>query len=117
MRDAVRRLAATGLAAGLIAGLTVGSPGPPLSAQDRDALVSRGRQLFTDRGCLGCHTVGAVGTPIAPDLAGAVTRYREPDLARWLQDPSAQRPTRHMPDIGLSADEARAVAAYLASLR
>ena len=117
MRDAVRRLAATGLAAGLIAGLTVGAPGLPLSAQDRDALQSLGRQLFTDRGCLGCHTVGAVGTPIAPDLTGAAARYREADLARWLQDPPAQRPTRHMPGIGLSADEARAVAAYLTSLR
>jgi hypothetical protein len=34
-----------------------------------------------------------------------------------LRNPSAQVPTRHMPDLHLSKAEANAVAAYIVSLR
>jgi cytochrome c oxidase subunit 2 len=88
-----------------------------LDAQSREALVSEGRRLFADKGCYGCHTVGATGTPIAPDLRRAAARYGESTLARWLRDPAAQAPTRHMPNLALSEGEASALAAYLASLR
>jgi mono/diheme cytochrome c family protein len=88
-----------------------------LHAQSREALVTQGRQLFTDKGCYGCHTVGASGTPIAPDLRRAAARHPEATLARWLRDPAAQEPTRHMPNLDLSEAEASALAAYLASLR
>jgi mono/diheme cytochrome c family protein len=88
-----------------------------LDAQERAALVGRGQQLFTDNGCHGCHTIGVAGTPIAPDLRRTAARYPEATLARWLRDPSAQEPTRHMPNLQLSEAEANALAAYLASLR
>jgi mono/diheme cytochrome c family protein len=87
-----------------------------LDAQSREALVAQGRQLFADKGCYGCHTVGLAGTPIGPDLRAAAARYGEPTLARWLRDPAAQEPTRHMPKLDLTEAEARALAAYLASL-
>lgn len=87
-----------------------------LDAQERAALVARGQQLFTDNGCYGCHTIGAAGTPIAPDLRRTAARYPEATLARWLRDPAAQEPTRHMPNLQLSEAEANALAAYLASL-
>ena len=35
---------------------------------------------------------------------------------RWLRDPAAQEPTRHMPNLQLNEAEARALAAYPASL-
>ena len=89
----------------------------PLDAQSREALVAQGRQLYNDKGCYGCHTMGTSGTPIAPDLRRAAARYPEAALARWLRDPAAQEPTRHMPDLQLSEAEASALAAYLASLR
>ena len=88
-----------------------------LDAQSREARVAQGRQLFADKGCYGCHTVGVTGTPIGPDLRHAGARYGESSLARWLRDPSAQEPTRHMPRLQLSEAEASALAAYLASLR
>jgi len=98
----------------LASGLGLGGDG--LHAQSREALVTQGRQLFTDKGCYGCHTIGAAGTPIAPDLRRAVARYSEATLARWLRNPAAQEPTRHMPNLQLSEVEATALAAYLASL-
>ena len=87
-----------------------------LNAQGREALIAQGQQLFADKGCYGCHTIGTTGTPIAPDLRQAAARYPEATLARWLRDPSAQDPTRHMPDLKLSEAEANALAAYLTSL-
>jgi cytochrome c oxidase subunit 2 len=109
------RVAAAGFAASWLL-VTVGLGCARLDAQSRQALVAQGRQLFADKGCYGCHTIGAVGTPIAPDLRGAVARYSEATLARWLRDPAAQEPTRHMPDLQLSEAEASALAAFLASL-
>lgn len=94
----------------------LGLVGDRLDAQSREALVTQGRQLFTEKGCYGCHTVGASGTPIAPDLRRAAARYPEASLARWLRDPAAQEPTSHMPNLNLSEAEASALAAYLASL-
>jgi mono/diheme cytochrome c family protein len=110
-RRAVAGIAAVGL---LASGLGLG--GDRLHAQSQEALVTQGRQLYADKGCYGCHTVGASGTPIAPDLRRAAARHSEATLARWLRDPSAQEPTRHMPNLQLSEAEARALAAYLASL-
>ena len=77
-------------------------------AQDRGALVARGRQLFTEQGCHGCHTVGTMGTPIAADLSRIGSRYQTAELEAWLRDPAASRPTAHMPRIQLSEVEVRA---------
>jgi cytochrome c oxidase subunit 2 len=113
----VTRLGFRGISLITLVMASILGPGDRIGAQSRAALVSEGRQLFADKGCYGCHTVGASGTPIGPDLRGVATRYAEPTLARWLQDPAAQEPTRHMPNLRLSAAEASALAAYLASLR
>jgi len=89
----------------------------PVHAQDGSALVAKGRVLFRDQGCYGCHTVGATGTPIAPDLSRIGAKRDQAFLTRWLRNPSEQRPTAHMPRIELTEPEAQALAAYLGSLR
>ena len=86
-------------------------------AQDGSALVAKGRVLFRDQGCYGCHTVGATGTPIAPDLSRIGAKRDQAFLTRWLRNPSEQRPSAHMPKIELTEPEAQALAAYLGSLR
>ncbi len=88
-----------------------------VQAQDRGALIDRGQRVFRDQGCYGCHTVGAMGTPIAPDLSHIGAKRDQAYLTGWLKDPSKQRPTAHMPKIRLSDSEIQAVAAYLGSLR
>jgi mono/diheme cytochrome c family protein len=88
-----------------------------VQAQDRGALVAEGQTVFRDQGCYGCHTVGAMGTPIAPDLSRIGAKRDQTYLTRWLKDPSMQRPTAHMPKIQMSDSEVQAVAAYLGSLR
>jgi mono/diheme cytochrome c family protein len=111
------RLGIAGAALGCLLASSLGLGCARLDARGREALVAQGRQVFADKGCYGCHTIGAAGTPIAPDLRGAAARYPEATLARWLRDPSAQEPTRHMPNLQLNEAEANALAAYLASLR
>jgi cytochrome c553 len=115
-RQAPRRVLTVG--ALLLTALTsvVAPSGPPVVAQEQETPVTRGKALFTEKGCYGCHTIGATGTPIAPDLSRVGRKYRESDLGRWLIDPLAPRPMRHMPKLELSETEARALAAYLASL-
>lgn len=71
-------------------------------AQEPGGLIARGKQLFIEQGCYGWHTVGKMGTPIAPDLSAVGSRYPESYLARWLRDPSAQKPTAHMPKLDLT---------------
>ena len=89
----------------------------PAHAQNGSALVAKGRVLFRDHGCYGCHTVGATGTPIAPDLSRIGAKRDQAFLTRWLRNPSEQRPTAHMPRIELTEPEVQALAAYLGSLR
>lgn len=86
-------------------------------AQDGGALVDRGRMVFRDQGCYGCHTAERMGTPIGPDLSRIGAKRNETDLARWLRDPSTHRPSAHMPKLQLTEAEVQALTAYLGSLR
>ena len=97
--------------------LTVLAGCSTVAAQGDASLLEKGKQAFTDQGCYGCHTIGKFGTPIAPDLSRLGAKYSVADLASWLRDPSAQKPTAHMPRINLTEDEVRALSVYLASLR
>jgi mono/diheme cytochrome c family protein len=85
-------------------------------AQDR-AVVTTGTRLFKEHGCYGCHRIGALGTPIGPDLSRVGAKYVEADLVRWLSDPASQKPNAHMPKLELTPAEVKALAAFLATQR
>jgi mono/diheme cytochrome c family protein len=85
--------------------------------QDGTALASQGKRLFTEQGCYGCHTIGKAGTPIANDLSHVGSKYAESYLRQWLSEPKQQKPRAHMPKIEMAEADARAIAAYLASLK
>ena len=86
------------------------------TSQDRGDLAARGEKAFRDQGCYGCHFVGKFGTPIGPDLSRIGAKYDEAYIARWLRDPSAQRPA-HMPTLALTPAEVEALTAFLAAQR
>jgi mono/diheme cytochrome c family protein len=79
--------------------------------------IALGREVFKDQGCYGCHAVGKFGTPIGPDLTHAGAKYSEEYVARWLQDPEAQRPSAHMPRLELTPRQVSLLAAFIASLK
>jgi cytochrome c oxidase subunit 2 len=94
--------------------LAVGPCTVPASAQSP---VEQGRRFFMDSGCYGCHTVGKMGTPIGPDLSKVGSKYSRDYIERWIRDPSAQRPSAHMPALELSPQQVKDLAAFLSSLR
>lgn len=88
----------------------------------------RGAGWMVLHGCGSCHEIpgisGARGS-VGPSLDGFRHRAyvagilpNEPGaLVRWLVDPTVHAPQTAMPDLGLSENEARDMAAYLYTLR
>ncbi len=86
-----------------------------------------GKAIYARSACVGCHTIRGVSAGVlGPDLThfgsrttlAAGTLPNTPDaVAAWLRDPAALKPGAKMPGLGLTEAEARAVAAYLGSLR
>ena len=118
-RERVGRQAVTAGAWRIVPVVVVLFAAAPALAQAPDAvLVRKGEGLFKEQGCYGCHTVGKFGTQgIAADLSHVGAKHDVSYLTKWLKDPASQKPTAHMPKIGLSDAEARALAAYLGSLK
>jgi mono/diheme cytochrome c family protein len=57
----------------------------PASAQmSNDALMKRGKMLWNNRGCGGCHGIGK--KMAGPDLAGVEMRRSREWLNRWLKE-------------------------------
>ncbi len=81
--------------------------------------VAVGRALFERGGCLSCHQVGPSGGYVGPSFtAGSpVGRKLQPGwIVTWLRDSHALKPDVLEPRYGFTRDEARALAAYLATL-
>jgi cytochrome c2 len=86
--------------------------------------VPRGQQAFGKYGCGGCHTVHhipqASGT-VGPPLDGVATRgiiggrlSNNPDNMRlWIEDPQRVSPGTAMPNLGVTKQDSRDIAAFL----
>ncbi|NJO04468.1 MAG: cytochrome c oxidase subunit II [Chloroflexaceae bacterium] len=89
-------------------------------------LASEGQDLFTSKGCIGCHAVGGLGAgaEVGPDLTNLASRqqiagmlpYNRENLKSWIIDPS-QKPGSKMPRIPLTDAEAEAIVEYLDTQR
>lgn len=87
-----------------------------------------GKQLVTQYQCGACHkipNVAGAGGESGPDLekfgrlsyiAGRIPNV-PPRLVAWLRDPPALKPGTIMPNVGLTEQEARHMAAFLYTLR
>lgn len=91
------------------------------------AAVADGASIYARSACVGCHTIRGVSVGVVgPDLthfgsrgtvaAGLLPNTPE-NVAGWIQNPAAIKPGVKMPALGLTDDQARAVAAYLLSLK
>ncbi|MBJ6127006.1 c-type cytochrome [Microvirga splendida] len=87
-----------------------------------------GRRIIAAYECGVCHVIpgiqgahGIVGPPLTDfgrrQFIGGVVPNEPSLLVRWVQDAPSIAPHTGMPDLGLSNDEARHVAAYLYTLR
>ena len=90
-------------------------------------LAAEGKTIYARSACVGCHTIRGVSAGVlGPDLttfgsrgtlaAGMLPNTPE-TVAAWVRNPAALKPGVKMPALGLSDAEAKAVAAYLTSLK
>jgi cytochrome c oxidase subunit 2 len=101
---------------------------PPKSYADTtqkyDPLLVKGEQLFTQKGCVGCHSMYPALPLVGPNLhhigsrqfvAAGTLKNTDENLARWIQHPQAWKHGVLMPELGLTDDEVHAVVAFLRS--
>jgi mono/diheme cytochrome c family protein len=90
--------------------------------------VEEGKRVMQQHACATCHNIpgitGAtktVGPPLGgmarrSYIAGVLPNSRE-NMIAWLVSPPKTKPQTAMPDLGLSEEDARQVAAYLETLQ
>ena len=78
--------------------------------------VERGRRLFDERGCRGCHIVGDKGGYVGPDLNGSGGRLEPGWTVAFLLEPERWKPGTLQPEYDLAPEDARALTAYVLSL-
>lgn len=88
----------------------------------------QGQRLMAQYQCAACHQIpevpgvqGNAGPPLdgfghRSYIAGGIPNLPD-NLVRWLDNPQAVKPGNLMPDVGVSPDEARHMAAYLYTLQ
>jgi len=90
--------------------------------------VGRGRTAIGKYGCAACHTIPGIDNAVAtvgpPLTQVAVRQYlgghlvNTPDnMMKWLQHPQQIDPKNAMPEMGITDQDARDIAAYLYTLR
>ncbi len=133
LREGTHRLAAGRSVAAVVgalaaAGVVVGcgADGPTGDGGIEGADAARAPAAMERYGCTSCHTIpgvggrGRVGPPLDAMgerryIAGELTNT--PDhMIEWLMDPQAVRPGSGMPDLGVTEQDARDLAAYLLQL-
>jgi cytochrome c oxidase subunit 2 len=94
-------------------------------APAQGAEYAAGEKLFMTKGCMGCHSLQAVGAPkgmIGPNLANVGARSHiaagwlpntDENLERWIREPQSVKKGVLMPNLGVKVEEARALRAYL----
>jgi len=82
------------------------------------ALVQRGRQLFFEKACYGCHRIeGLSNGTLGPDLSEVGKKYKVNYLWEHTVNPRAFQPTSFMPKFDLTDDEIKALTVFLKSRR
>jgi cytochrome c oxidase subunit 2 len=97
----------------------------PATPSSRDAVT--GAQLFTTKGCAGCHSITGISAgTVGPNLthfksrsvfAGSIFENTDNNLRAWLANPPAEKPGSVMPNLNLSAAEINSLIAYLDTLK
>lgn len=89
---------------------------------------SKGKEAVTRYGCVACHNIpgiqgpkGMVGPPLdhmasRAFIAGKI-QNSPPNLIQWIENPQSLDPNNAMPNLGVTAADARDIAAYLYTLK
>ncbi|MFL5242765.1 MAG: c-type cytochrome [Gemmataceae bacterium] len=117
-------------------GQSVALPPEPADGNAKDQRLDKGRQLFTERGCLACHSnqgtekakagipavvsnqhfgpnLSRLAPKIAPEKGGNEAKRRW--IVQWLLDPTVHSPRTRMPNAHFTVEQADQVGAWLLS--
>ncbi len=129
-----RALAAAGLVLALLAGSLAGCENGVPSEVERKAAAmtggqpSRGKDVIRHYGCSTCHTIpgieGARGQ-VGPSLAGIASRAylagklpnTPANMIKWIREPQEVQPGTAMPELGVTEQDGKDIAAYLYTLQ
>jgi len=81
-------------------------------------VFSKGRALYMENNCLGCHVLKDYQRPksIGPILTKIATKTNSGWVSNWIKSPKGYLPQTVMPDFELPEGEIMAMTAYLMSL-
>ena len=79
--------------------------------------IDRGKDIFEEKGCISCHILGKGGGYVGPQLNDVGNRLKSGWIFKWLMNPQLYKPDTIEPNYGFSEDEARALSAYLSSMK
>jgi cytochrome c len=90
--------------------------------------ADRGRKVLQNYGCTSCHAIpgvsgpqGEVGPPLARmgsrQLIGGKFQNTPRNMMNFIRNPQAMDPQNAMPNLGVTAGDARDIAAYLSTLK
>ncbi|HMV84383.1 MAG TPA: c-type cytochrome [Blastocatellia bacterium] len=81
-------------------------------------LVARGRQLFFEKNCYGCHKIeGLSAGTLGPELSEVGKKFKPDYLWESIVEPRANSATSFMPKFDLKDDEVKALVVFLKSRR
>ncbi len=78
--------------------------------------LAKGRALFEDLGCIGCHKLHGTGGVIGPELDGVGARRSPEWLGKHFHNPSDVTPGSAMPPIKVGDEEIEDLTMYMLSL-
>jgi cytochrome c2 len=84
-----------------------------------------GQAAIAKYGCTNCHQIPGFKKPASPNgpplagirnaatIGGGVLPFSEDNLIKWIENPQAVAPGTSMPNLNVTPDDARNIAAYL----
>jgi len=97
---------------------SIARPDLTVADDERAALEEEGKHLYSNKyGCNGCHSIGDVGGLVGPALDRAGFRLNDTWVYRWIRYPQGIKKHTRMPNLGFNDHDARAVTAYIETLR
>lgn len=90
----------------------------PVPDRQLSRTEARGLQVFVEKECSYCHQIqGRGGHRTGPDLANTAARGKSvKELAKFVKDPGAMRPSSVMPKYDLPEQDLRALAEFMRAL-
>ncbi len=89
-----------------------------VASNPSQTLAERGKRLYFNKyGCHACHSLDGQGGVVGPALDRAGFRLNDAWIYRWVRYPQGFKSKTKMPNLGVDDADARAITAYLKTLR